>query len=285
MKNIDIEKWIKDSRHDKEKSFRRAVHVILLAISNSPELRAQMIFHGGLLLTLKYKGVRHTTDLDFATKNKLVDVDEKVFLKELDKRLLESSEILPYGLACKIQSYQIKPPGEGKNHQTLEIKVGYAYKGEPNYKHLQRNNCTNIVKIDYSYNEINQKIEVLEFFKGPNVQVYSLSDFVAEKYRAIIQQKTRNRNRRQDVFDIYWLIKNNLLIGDNIKNKILKSFLIKSDSRNLTVSRLILRDKDIIKHSKTEYASLAQEIDIDLPPFKEVYKIVQDYYESLPWKQ
>jgi hypothetical protein len=46
-----------------------------------------------------------------------------------------------------------------------------------------------------------------------------------------------------------------------------------------------LRDKDIIKHSKTEYASLAQEIDIDLPPFKEVYKIVQDYYESLPWKQ
>jgi len=285
MKNIDIKKWITDSRHDKEKSFRRAVHVILLAISNSPELRAQMIFHGGLLLTLKYKGVRHTTDLDFATKNKLVDVDEKVFLKELQQRLLESSEILPYGLTCKIQSYQIKPPGEGKNHQTLEIKVGYAYKGEPNYKHLQRNNCTNIVKIDYSYNEINQKIEVLEFFKGPNVQVYSLSDFVAEKYRAIIQQKTRNRNRRQDVFDIYWLIKNNLLIGDTIKNKILKSFLIKSDSRNLTVSRLILRDKDIIKHSKTEYASLAQEIDIDLPPFKEVYKIVQDYYESLPWKQ
>jgi hypothetical protein len=285
MKNIDIEKWITDSRHDKEKNFRRAVHVILLAISNSPELRAQMIFHGGLLLALKYKGVRHTTDLDFATKNKLVDVDEKVFLKELEQRLLESSEILPYGLACKIQSYQIKPPGEGKNHQTLEIKVGYVYKGEPNYKHLQRNNCTNIVKIDYSYNEINQKIEVLEFFKGTNVQAYSLSDFVAEKYRAIIQQKTRNRNRRQDVFDIYWLIKNNLLIGNNIKNKILKSFLIKSDSKGLIVSNLILRDKDIIKHSKTEYASLAQEIDIDLPPFKEIYKIVQDYYESLPWKQ
>jgi hypothetical protein len=63
----------------KKNRFGERCHVILLAISNSPELRAQMIFHGGLLLTLKYKGVRHTTDLDFATKNKLVDVDEKVF--------------------------------------------------------------------------------------------------------------------------------------------------------------------------------------------------------------
>jgi hypothetical protein len=48
MKDFDIEKWITDSPNDKEKSFRRAVHVILLAISNSPELRGQMIFHGGL---------------------------------------------------------------------------------------------------------------------------------------------------------------------------------------------------------------------------------------------
>lgn len=284
MKNIDIEKWITDSRHDKEKAFRRAVHVILLAISNSPELRAQMIFHGGLLLTLKYKGVRHTTDLDFATKKKLVDVDEQLFLKELNQRLLESSEILSYGLTCKIQSYHIKPPGENKNYQTLEIKVGYAYKGKKNYERLQNNKCTDTVKIDYSYNEINQKIEVLEFLKGTNIQVYSLSDFVAEKYRAIIQQKTRNRNRRQDVFDIYWLIKNNLLLGNDIKNKILLSFKIKSKSRDLQVDQYILRDKDIIKHSKTEYASLAQEIDIDLPPFKEIYKIVQEYYESLPWQ-
>jgi hypothetical protein len=44
-----------------------------------------------------------------------------------------------------------------------------------------------------------------------------------------------------------------------------------------------LRDKDIIKHSETEYASLAQEIYIDLPSFKKTYKIVKDYYESLPW--
>jgi hypothetical protein len=284
MKNIDIEKWITDSPNDKEKAFRRAIHIILLAISNSPDLRAQMLFHGGLLMALKYKGVRHTTDLDFATKNKFVDVDTNYFLKELEKRLTDASEIPPYGMACKIQSHKIKPLGENKNFQTLEINVGYAYKDGPNYRRLLNKNCTNIIKIDYSYNEINQKIDILEFSKNNNIKAYSLSDFVAEKYRAIIQQKTRNRNRRQDVFDIYWLIKNNLLIGNNIKNRILKSFLIKSASRNLAVNKLILRDEDIIKRSKTEYDSLGQEINIDLPMFKDIYKIVQEYYESMPWK-
>jgi hypothetical protein len=284
MKNIDIEKWVADSRHNKEKTFRQAVHVILLAISSSPDLKDQMLFHGGLLLTLKYKGVRHTTDLDFATKNKLADVDENKFLKELEQRLLESSEILPYGLSCKVQSHQIKPPGENKNYQTLVIRVSYAYKGGPDYQHLQSGHCKDTIKIDYSHNEINQNIEVLELFKGASILAYSLSDFVAEKYRAIIQQKTRKRNRRQDVFDIYWLIQNGLLIGKDIKSRILKSFLIKSESRGLPVNNLSLRDEDVIKRSKTEYSSLADEIEIDLPPFEEIYKTVQEDYESLPWK-
>jgi hypothetical protein len=33
-----------------------------------------------------------------------------------------------------------------------------------------------------------------------------------------------------------------------------------------------------------EYNALAKEIEADLPPFEDLYKIVQDYYESLPWK-
>lgn len=284
MKLLDIENWIANSPDNSTKAFRQAVHIILLAISKSPELKSKMIFHGGLLLTLKYSGIRYTKDLDFATANKRADIDEEAFLNEMQQSLLESSETLPYGLACKIQSSRIKPRGEGKHHQTLEINIGYAYKGTIDHQHLIRNNCTNVVKVDYSYNEINQNIEVLELIKGANIQAYSLSDFIAEKYRAIIQQKTRNRIRRQDAFDIYWVIKNNFLRGNEIKNKILKSFKVKSDSKGVSVDQFILRDKDIIRRSQTDYDSLAQEIDVDLPPFKDMYKIVQNYYESLPWK-
>lgn len=281
---MEIENWIKNSPDNTAKAFRQAVHVILLAISISPELKSKMIFHGALLLTLKYSGVRYTKDIDFATTNKRADIDEKEFLKEMEQSLLESSESLSYGLACKIQSSRIKPRGEGKNHQTLEINIGYAYKGTNDHQHLLRNNCTNVVKVDYSYNEINQDIEVLELIEGTNIQAYSLSDFAAEKYRALIQQKSRNRVRRQDAFDIYWLIINGHLEDHDIKNKILKSFKVKSDSKGVPIDQYILRDEDIIRRSQMEYETLAQEIEVDLPPFKKVYKIVQDYYESLPWK-
>jgi hypothetical protein len=284
MKLIEIENWIKSSPDDAAKAFRQAVHVILLAISKSPELKSKMIFHGALLLTLNYSGVRYTKDIDFATANKRADIDEDAFLKEMQKSLMESSESLSYGLACKIQGSRIKPRGDGKNHQTLEINIGYAYKGSRDHQHLLRNNCTNVIKLDYSYNEINQDIEVLELIEGINIQAYSLSDFVAEKYRAIVQQKTRNRIRRQDAFDIYWLIKNNHLEGRDVKNKILRSLNIKSDSKGVVVDQYILRDEDIIRRSQTDYDSLAQEIEVELPPFKNMYKIVQDYYESLPWK-
>ncbi len=284
MKLIEIENWIKSSLDDTTKAFRQAVHVILLAISKSPELNSKMIFHGALLLTLNYSGVRYTKDIDFATANKRADIDEDAFLKEMQKSLMESSESLSYGLACKIQGSRIKPRGEGKNHQTLEINIGYAYKGSRDHQHLLRNNCTNVIKLDYSYNEINQDIEVLELTEGSNIQAYSLSDFVAEKYRALIQQKTRNRLRRQDAFDIYWLINNGYLYGRDMKNKILLSFKVKSDSKGVSVDQYILRDEDIIRRSRTEYHTLAQEIEVDLPPFKEVYNIIQDYYESLPWE-
>ncbi len=284
MKHLEIENWIRNSPDNTAKAFRQAVHVVLLAISKSPELKSKMIFHGALLLTLQYSGLRYTKDLDFATANKRTDIDEGAFLTEMQQSLMESSESLSYGLACKIQSSRIKPRGEGKNHQTLEINIGYAYKGTSDHKHLLRNNCANVLKLDYSYNEINQNIEVLELVEGTNIQAYSLSDFVAEKYRAIIQQKMRNRFRRQDAFDIYWLLVNGHLKNGDMKTKILRSLKIKADSKGVLINQHILGDKDIIRRSQTEYETMAQEIEVDLPPFKDVYKMVQDYYESLPWK-
>jgi len=86
-------------------------------------------------------------------------------------------------------------------------------------------------------------------------------------------------------FDIYWLIISGCLKGGDVKNKILRSFKVKSDSKAVIVDQYILRDKDIIRHSRMEYNALAKEIEADLSLFEDLYKIVPDYYESLPWKQ
>ena len=58
---------------------------------------------------------------------------------------------------------------------------------------------------------------------------------------------------------------------------------MKAKSRNLQVNKQSLADEEIIKRSKSEYKTLAYEIDGTLPPFEEVYLAVRNYYESLPW--
>lgn len=278
-----IEQWVKKADTDNVRSFRQAIHTILLAISRSMQLSSTMVFHGGLLLTLKYQGIRHTKDLDFATPQNLSDIQVDKLIAELDQCMLDASESLPYGLYCSIQRHKVNPPGDDKSYQTLEINVGYAYKGTASHRRLLRKNCSTIISIDFSFNEINQDTMYFDVTKDSKIKAYSLHDLVAEKYRAIIQQKTRNRIRRQDSFDIYWLIINNFIIGDDIHRKILESLLSKSKSRGLMVQQGSLGDEDIIRRSKQEYSTLADEIDHELPPFDELYQAVRAFYESLPW--
>ena len=140
-----------------------------------------------------------------------------------------------------------------------------------------------VIEIDYSFNEINQQIDTIQLVDGGTIQAYSLPDLVAEKYRAMIQQKSRNRRRRQDAFDIYWLLKCGYLKDRTLKILIYRSLLIKAESRQLAINKDSLADEEIVERSKVEYATLADEIDGELPPFEEVYTAVRNYYESLPW--
>ncbi|MBC2715352.1 MAG: nucleotidyl transferase AbiEii/AbiGii toxin family protein [Desulfobacteraceae bacterium] len=106
---------------------------------------------------------------------------------------------------------------------------------------------------------------------------------IAEKYRAILQQEKRNRFRRQDIFDLYYLFNNYQLPTRNEKRKILKSLIKKSESRQLQVNQYYMVNKEIIRRSKKEYPLLAQEIIIELPDFDIAYAEIQSFYESLPW--
>jgi len=234
-------------------------------------------------LTLRYKGIRHTTDMDFTTKHRRAEVDEKIFLENLQQCLIEASNALHYGLDCRIQSHRINPPGEERNYQTLQITVGYAYKGSKHHTRLMRKNSSDCLEIDYSFNEFNQDIDTIQLQEGSKIEVYSLPDLVAEKYRSIMQQKVRKRYRRQDIFDIYWLFKEGFLTEEDIKEKILRSLKTKASFRDLAVDQLSLRDAEIISRSEERYHLLASEIEEDLPSFNEVYQVIRDYYESLPW--
>ncbi len=53
MENLDLFEWVNRSDSSADKAFRQAVHVLILAVSQSNSLKTRMIFHGGLLLNNK----------------------------------------------------------------------------------------------------------------------------------------------------------------------------------------------------------------------------------------
>lgn len=283
MTGTKIQDWINQSAE--RVPFRQAVHTILVAITRSETLKANMIMKGGILLALGYESTRYTKDIDFSTAKTLKEFDIETFIQELKGALVEAVESLDYGLDCQIQSYKQKPPKSDATFPTIEISVGYAYKHDRNaHRRLLNKNSSNIVEIDYSLNEPSRGIEVFEVEEGKQIQIYSFTELVAEKFRAILQQVVRNRRRRQDVYDLNFLLAHYPQAGDTaIKTKILDSLIEKSNSRGLTVIKDSLSDSEVIRLSKEEYNLLASEIEEPLPDFDRLYSVIRDYYESLPW--
>lgn len=281
MKTCHIESWV-DAADDKNtQELRQAIHTIFVAVAKSKYLADNMIVKGGVLLAIRYQSVRFTKDIDFSTSDMFADFDKTKFADELSESLALAVEELPYGLDCKVQSTELQPKN-GNLFPTLKVTVGYAYQGTVKHKRLLSGSSTDVVKIDYSFNEMTEEVEVIEISDDNVIKAYSLTDLVAEKYRAIIQQKSRNRTRRQDAYDIYWLISNKYLEqADNFL--ILKTLIAKASSRGIDIYKEMLNDTDIIERSQADYHMLYQEIEGELPDFELSYKTVREYYESLPW--
>ena len=283
MSGIQIQDWINQSVE--RVPFRQAVHTILVAVSQSEALKTNMIMKGGMLLALGYESTRYTKDIDFSTAKTLKEFDIEACIQELKSALLEAVESLDYGLDCRVQSYKQQPPKSDATFPTLSISVGYAYKHDRNaHRRLMNNNSSTIVEIDYSLNEPSREIEIFEIEEGKQIQIYGFTELVAEKFRAILQQVARKRRRRQDVYDLSFLLTHHPQAQDAATKKMILDTLIeKSLSRGLTVEKESLSDPDVIRLSREEYHLLAIEIEELLPDFDTVYSVIRDYYESLPW--
>lgn len=283
MTKYDIASWVEQENNPRNRSFREAVHTILIAIANNKNLHADMIMKGGILLALRYESQRYTTDLDFSTSKTIKQFNKNRFFMEFEKSLLSASEQLDYGLDCRLQSHRINPPSTEASFPTMKLRIGYAYKNNiRDHRRLLKNRSTNVVEIDLSFNEFNQEIEMMNLTEGGDISIYSLTDLVAEKFRAILQQEVRNRYRRQDIYDLYYLL-TKIPVNDNKKQQILNSLLKKSSTRDLKIEKKSMRKSEIVKRTQKEYDLLKLEIIGDLPDFDKVYSLARNFYESLPW--
>ncbi len=279
----DISAWIQEDESPKGKKQREAIHILLYGLSSSSELNIQTAMKGGVLLAIRYQSSRHTIDVDFSTKISAQEFDEKFFKSELEKALLFASNSLNYNMECRIQSFNKNPRSASASWPTYKINIGYAYRSDRNsFKRLQKGESTDIIKIDYSLNESFCNVEKLEISPGNYINVYSFFDLIAEKYRSILQQIVRNRSRRQDVYDLFYLI-NNFCISNDEKPEIVDRIIQSASSRNLIVDVNSISDPEIEQRSKDEYYLLANEVYGDLPDFPIAFNTVKDFYKSLPW--
>ena len=284
IEGYDIKDWVEESSTTSNKEFRQAVHTILSAIASDSDLKANMILKGGILLAIRYKSHRFTTDIDFSTeKPRGGEITEDGVRKSLDSSLAQMVEELDYDLDCRVQSSKLQPRDVKSTYPSIKMKVGYAYKGTPQHKRLLSLQSPNTISIDYSLNEATPNIEDLKLNLEEGILAYSLTDLIAEKYRSLLQQVSRNRNRRQDVYDINLLVERFGDIDDFERSKILNSLIIKSKAREISPDINSFEDPDLKSRAQKDYHTLKDEIESELPDFDDLFQKVSDFYRSLPW--
>ena len=276
----DLDSWVEEAPENR-KEFRQAIQIILTAISYDLKLRSTMVLKGGILMGIRHNSHRFTTDLDFSTSATKREFDAEVFERRLRQSLANAVADSEYGLDCRVQSCRINPPNEDYQFPNLKLKIGYAYKGTPKHKKLLAGQSPTIIAIDFSLNEPIIDIEQIDLGDGVSLQAYALTDLIAEKLRALMQQQQRNRYRRQDIYDLCFLLDSG--INEVQKKSIYQNLLTKARARCIEPRRDSLSDPELRRRAKKEYATLADEIQGDLPDFDESFEVVESFYRSLPW--
>lgn len=273
--------WVEDAP-DSQREFREAVHIILSAITRNPDLKGSMVMKGGILMGIRYWSPRFTTDIDFSSTLSLAELDPETIRMALDSGMALASTRFDYDIDCRVQGCKVNPPNRpDASFPSIELSVGYAYKGTPKHKRLMHGQSPSVVSIDFSLNERILEVENLEIGEGESVRVYAFNDLIAEKFRSLLQQVVRNRYRRQDVFDLDMLLERG--VDEDGRALILNSLKEKAASREIEIGPGSFADPEVKRRAKADYHTLGDEIEGDLPDFEAAYDRIVVFYQSLPW--
>lgn len=285
IRKANFQAWEDAVSEDRQTHQERvASEVFLAALGSTDNFRKKIFLKGGVLVGAVYESGRNTADLDFSTS---LD-PSKDFLAKLEAELVAA---LPAAAASvgspdtiiKVQSVKYRPRPETfieANAPALEVKFAFAKRGTKGEDKLRSGKSSNVIYADISFNEEISFIEEISIGdSGISFFAYSKCDLIAEKLRSTLQQKIRGRNRRQDVYDL-WYIVSNFSISNAERNDIFQVFLQKCQSRDITPNSRSFSDTEIIQRSKVEWDTLESEVR-QLPEFDIAYEVVANFYASM----
>jgi predicted nucleotidyltransferase component of viral defense system len=290
--SFDLDRWIALAGPDKVNRRKRQVAEITLhAIALEKRLGNTLVLKGGSLLAIAYGSARFTTDLDFTAREFSEDAPET--LKALlDPALLRAAAALGYtDLRCRVQT--VKPQPRPTTFATadapaLKITIGSADPKKANeVRNLDAGTAHNVLELDISYREPLFSIEEISLLGTVDLAtaprtllVYSLVEVVAEKLRAYLQQRDRDRSRRQDVFDLAYLIEN---YGTDMNQaEVLVALRAKARARGIDPDIDMIDDPDLVGRAKRNWNTLKAEVG-EIPEFEACFDVTRKFYRSLPW--
>ncbi|SEO25957.1 Nucleotidyl transferase AbiEii toxin, Type IV TA system [Paracoccus alcaliphilus] len=160
-------------------------------------------------MALAFKSNRVTGDVDFTSMAEPADLTEKI-TTELNEMLPRTAIKLGYpDLLCRVQSVKKMPRPENfedNDFPALKVKVGSAKRGTPEASRLADGKASRVLVVEISFRDQVYAFQELNLHgAGVAVRAFTIHELIAEKLRALLQQPVRNRNRRQDVYDIAFL--------------------------------------------------------------------------------
>ena len=233
---------------------------------------------------IAYDSPRQTTDIDLTTALAPEDTVGDRVRDLLDQMLPRAAAALGYAdLIVRTQSVKLWPTAglHDANFPALKLKVASAKRGSRQEAALQNGHASVVVGADISFNEPLLQIQVLELTGGRELHAYALTDLVAEKYRALLQQVPRNRYRRQDVYDLDHLIQH-IEIDDALRARVLEALVKKCEARQLRPTRASLDDREVMERAARDWRSMELELG-SVPDFEGCFARVVAFYRNLPW--
>jgi predicted nucleotidyltransferase component of viral defense system len=224
MSLADIAQWSRvNGTTTLEANIRFMEFVILNCIAFNPITERGMVLKGGNALRFAFQSPRSTKDLDFTVAGHEIpdDADRLRDLLDVALRFAERR----FHVKAKCQRVERRPPPNPRStHPTYSISISYQFETDRYFHNFEdRSNISTVIPIEVSFNDLVCETCRWTGVESLSVSVCSLDDILAEKLRSLLQQKTRNRNRCQDVYDIAKYVRQHIIdrgkIGTYLQRK------------------------------------------------------------------
>lgn len=192
---VDIRPWIDRARRDPVAYVeRQATEIVLTAIGGMQGYGSRFFLKGGVLMSVVYESPRATADMDFTTNLKASPDLPAKLREELGLALPRAAARLGYpDLVLRVQTVKERPRAFGSavmSFPALDIKVAYARRGHGEHR-LAAGQAPQVIDVEVTFNEPIHHTEVIRLgVAGPSFSAYAVTDLIAEKLRALLQQVT-----------------------------------------------------------------------------------------------